>query len=160
ESFLSAILSSADDAIISKDIHGIVTTWNPGAERVFGYTAEEMIGKSIAILIPANHPDEESHILQRIRRGEHIEHFETQRRRKDGQIIDVSITVSPITDGMGRVIGASKIARDITDRKRLEKAERDQLFLAAIISSAEDAIISKDLHGIVTSWNKGAERLF
>ena len=160
EYFLSSIVSSADDAIISKNVHGVVTTWNPAAERIFGYTADEMVGKPLSLLLAPDHPDEESQILKRIRRGERVEHYETQRRRKDGQIIDVSITVSPIKDGMGRVIGASQIARDITERKRLEKAERDQLFLVAIISSAEDAIISKDLYGIVTSWNKGAEKVF
>ena len=158
--FLAALVSSADDGIISKNLYGIVTSWNPSAERIYGYTAEEMIGKPVSSLIPPDHPDEEAQILRQIRRGERIEHYETQRIRKDGKIIDVSLTVSPIKDRMGRLIGASKTVRDITDRKRLEKAERDQLFLASIVSSAEDAIISKDLQGIVTSWNPAAEQMF
>jgi PAS domain S-box-containing protein len=158
--FLAALISSADDGIISKNLYGIVTSWNPSAERIYGYTAEEMIGKPVSSLIPPDHPNEEAQILAQIRRGERIEHYETQRIRKDGRIIDVSLTVSPIKDRMGRLIGASKTVRDITDRKRLEKAERDQLFLASIVSSAEDAIISKDLHGIITSWNPAAEKMF
>ena len=158
--FLASIVNSAEDAIVSKDLNGIITSWNKAAEKMFGYSDLEMIGNSVAILIPSDHHDEEPLILDRIRRGERIEHYDTQRIRKDGRIIHVSLTVSPITDRMGRVIGASKIARDITERKRLEKAERDQLFLAAIVSSADDAIISKDLNGIVTSWNPAAERLF
>ena len=158
--FLASIVSSAEDAIISKDLNGIITSWNKSAEKMFGYTAEEMIGKSIALLVPPDHSDEEPQILDRIRHGERIEHYETERVRKDGTIIEVALTVSPISDRMGRVVGASKIARDISERQRLEKAERDQLFLAAIVSSADDAIISKDLNGIVTSWNPAAQRLF
>src|SRR5678815_5395940 len=107
--FLSAIVSSADDGIVSKDLDGIVTSWNKAAERIFGYTEEEMIGKPIAFLIPADHPNEEPQILSRIRRGERIAHYETQRIRKDGRLIDVALTVSPIRDRSGRVIGASKI---------------------------------------------------
>jgi PAS domain S-box-containing protein len=158
--FLAAIVSSADDGIISKNLNGIVTSWNPGAEKIFGYTAEEMIGKPIALLIPLDHHDEEPQILEQIRRGNRIEHYETQRIRKDGRVIDVSLTVSPIKDKIGRLIGASKIVRDITERKHFEAAERDQLFLSSIVSSADDAIISKDLQGIITSWNAGAERIF
>ena len=158
--FLAAIISSADDAIISKDLNGIVTTWNKAAQRLFGYTADEMVGRPIATLIPADHPDEEPQILERIRRGERIEHYETRRRRKDGRIIDVSITISPIRDRLGRVTGASKIARDITERKRWQKAEVAESFLGALVESAEDAIIGKNLNGIVTSWNPAAEKLF
>jgi PAS domain S-box-containing protein len=158
--FLAALVSSAEDAIVSKTLQGIVTSWNPGAEKLFGYTAAEMLGRPIALLVPSDHPDEEPQILERIRRGERIEHYETHRVRKDGRIIDVSLTVSPIKDRLGHLVGGSKIARDITDRKRFEKAERDQLFLASIVSSAEDAIISKDLQGIVTSWNQAAEKIF
>jgi PAS domain S-box-containing protein len=158
--FLASIVSSADDAIVSKDLYGIVTSWNKSAESLFGYTAEEMIGKPIEILIPRDHPDEEPQILERIRRGERIEHYETRRRRKDGRIIDVSITISPIRDSIGRVIGASKIARDITERKRWQQAEVAESFLGALVESAEDAIISKNLDGTVTTWNHGAEMLF
>jgi PAS domain S-box-containing protein len=119
---LAAIVESSDDAIISKDLNGIVTSWNRGAERVFGYTAGEMIGRSITTLIPADHQDEEPQILQRIRRGERIEHYETVRQCKDGSLIDISLTVSPIKDGSGRVVGASKIARNIGERKQAERA--------------------------------------
>jgi PAS domain S-box-containing protein len=118
---LSAIVESSDDAIISKDLNGIVETWNKAAERLFGYRAEEVIGKSIVILIPPDRRDEESTILDRIRRGERVEHFETIRQRKDGSFIDISLTVSPVTDEFGRIIGASKIARDITEQKRREE---------------------------------------
>ena len=119
---LSAIVDSSDDAIISKDLNGIITSWNKSAERVFGYTAEEAVGKSVTILIPPDRQDEEPHILSRLRRGERVDHFETIRRRKDGTLLDISLTISPVKDALGRVIGASKIARDITDRKRAEAA--------------------------------------
>jgi two-component system, chemotaxis family, CheB/CheR fusion protein len=118
---LASIVESSDDAIISKDLNGTIATWNRAAERLFGYAAEEVIGKSITILIPAERMDEEVDILDRIRRGERIEHFETKRRRKDGSIVDISLTVSPVTDESGKIIGASKIARDITEHKRREE---------------------------------------
>ena len=121
---LAAIVESSDDAIISKDLDGIITSWNAGAERIFGYTAEEMIGKPIALLIPADRADEEPSILARIRRGERISHYETMRRRKDGHLISISLTISPVHSADGTIIGASKIARDITERKRLEEARR------------------------------------
>ena len=158
--FLAALISSAEDAIFSEDPNGIVTSWNPGAERMFGYTSDEIVGKAISRLIPLNPPDLESQLLERLRRGDRVEHYETQRVRKDGSIVDVSLTVSSLKNRVGHFIGASTIARDIGDRKRLENAERDQLFLASIVSSAEDAIISKNLQGIVTSWNQSAERIF
>src|SRR5205085_5983461 len=123
---LAAIIESADDAIISKTLDSIITSWNKGAERIFGYTAEEVIGKPVTILIPANHPDEEPAILARLRAGERIEHYETVRVRKDGTLINISLTVSPIRGPDGKIIGASKIARDITDKKRAEK-ERERL---------------------------------
>jgi PAS domain S-box-containing protein len=122
---LAAIVESSDDAIISKDLNGIITSWNQGAERLFGYTSEEAIGKSITILIPVERYNEERGILERIRRGERIEHYETIRQRRDGSLLDISLTVSPIKDASGTVIGASKIARDITDRKRAEAALRE-----------------------------------
>jgi PAS domain S-box-containing protein len=115
-----AIVEFSDDAIITKDLDGKITSWNPGAERVFGYSAEEAIGRPVTILIPQELHDEEPAILERIRRGERIEHYETIRRRNDGSLIDISLTVSPIKDAEGIVVGASKIARDITDRKRSE----------------------------------------
>jgi PAS domain S-box-containing protein len=126
---LAAIVDSSDDAIVSKDLNGIITSWNQGARRIFGYTAEEAVGRAITILIPEERQGEEPDILARIRRGERIEHYETVRRRKDGTRIDISLTVSPILDRAGRVIGASKIARDITERvqapDRIARARED-----------------------------------
>ncbi|HEU4342015.1 MAG TPA: PAS domain S-box protein, partial [Candidatus Binatia bacterium] len=118
---LAAIVESSDDAIVSKDLDGIITSWNRGAERLFGYTAQEAIGQPVTMLMPPERFDEEPGILQRIRRGESIEHYETVRRRKDGTLLDISLTVSPITDAQGRILGASKIARDITGRKKAEE---------------------------------------
>ena len=154
---LAAIVDSSDDAIVSKDLNGTITSWNKSAERLFGYTAEEAIGQPILLLIPPERHDEEYAILERLRRGEHIRHFETVRRRKDGSLLEVSLTISPLRNAAGRVIGASKIARDITGAKA---AERAALLLGAIVDSSDDAIISKDLNGIITSWNKSAERVF
>lgn len=158
--FLGSIVSSADDAIISKNLNGIVTSWNRAAQEIFGYTAEEMIGQSITKIIPPEQMNEEPLILERIRRGERVDHYESRRRRKDGRIIDVSLTISPIKDHLGQVTGASKIVRDITERRRWREAEIAQSFLGALVESADDAIISKDLDGIVTSWNPAAERLY
>ncbi len=119
----SAIVASSDDAIISKNLDGIIRSWNQGAERVFGYTPEEAIGRHVSILIPADRLDEEPGIIERIRRGIRIHHYETKRQRKDGSLIDISLTVSPIKNSRGDVIGASKIARDITERKRAEETK-------------------------------------
>jgi PAS domain S-box-containing protein len=119
-----AIVESSNDAIVAKDLNGIITAWNRGAERLFGYTAAEAIGRSVTMLIPPDHASEEPHILARIRLGERIEHYETTRRRKDGTLVDISLMVSPIRDGRGQVIGASKIARDISDRRRAEEQRR------------------------------------
>ena len=129
---LAAIVASSDDAIISKDLNGIVTSWNAAAERMFGYTAEEMIGRSITTIIPAERMQEEDNVLAHIRAGLPVEHFETVRRHKHGRLIDVSLTVSPIRDGGGRIVGASKIARDVTEHKRLVEAQR----LAAAMEEA------------------------
>lgn len=118
---LAAIVESSDDAIISKDLNGIITSWNRGAERLFGYTAQEAIGQPISMLIPADWHDEETEILKRIRRGTTVDHYETIRRHKDGTPLDISLTVSPIIDGRGQIVGASKIARNITERKRDER---------------------------------------
>jgi PAS domain S-box-containing protein len=117
---LAAIVECSDDAIVSKSLNGVIMSWNAGAERIFGYKAHEVIGKPIEILIPLDRWHEESEILSRIRRGERIEHFETVRKRKDGALINISLTVSPVRDANGRIIGASKIARDITQRKEAE----------------------------------------
>ena len=121
---LASIVESSDDAIVSKDLDGIIRTWNRGAERLFGYKAAEVIGRPITILIPLDRRDEEPGILARIRRGERVDHYETVRRHKDGSLIDISLTVSPTRDAKGAIVGASKIARDITERKRAEEALR------------------------------------
>jgi two-component system CheB/CheR fusion protein len=124
---LAAIVESSHDAIISKTLEGIIRTWNTAAERLFGYTAEEAVGKPITLLIPPDRLDEEKTILARLSRGERIEHYETVRRAKDGRLIDLSLTISPIRDAQGRIIGASKIARDITERKRADEALREAM---------------------------------
>src|ERR1700751_2257531 len=121
-SLLASIVESSDDGIYSKDLDGIITSWNKGAEQLFGYTAAEVIGKPVTILIPPERYDEEPFILERIRRGEGVNHYETVRRRKDGTPVDISLTVSPIKNADGRIIGASQIGRDITERKRAEAA--------------------------------------
>jgi PAS domain S-box-containing protein len=154
---LAAIVESSDDAVVTKNLSGVVTSWNKGAERVFGYTAEEAVGQHITLIIPVDRQEEETEILARLRRGERIDHFETVRKRKDGSLLDISVTISPLKDASGRVIGASKIARDVTERK---EAQRAAAMLAAIVDSSDDAIISKNLDGIITSWNRSAERLF
>lgn len=124
---LAAIVESSEDAIISKDLNGIITSWNAGAERVFGYSAREVIGKPGAILIPQDHVDEEPLLLERIRRGERTDHFETVRRRKDGNLIPISLSYSPIRNARGEIIGASKIARDNSERRRAD--ERREILL-------------------------------
>jgi PAS domain S-box-containing protein len=121
---LAAIVNSSDDAIVSKNLDGVITSWNKSAERIFGYTAEEAVGQHITLIIPKNRLEEENEIIARLRRGERIEHFETVRVRKDGSTVDLSLTISPVKDAAGRVIGASKVARDITERKRAEERER------------------------------------
>jgi PAS domain S-box-containing protein len=157
EYLLAAIVESSEDAIVSKTLDGIITSWNKSARRMFGYTAEEMIGQSILRLIPEALHAEESEILRKIRAGERIEHCETTRVKKNGETIEVSLTISPIWDNLGRVIGSSKIAHDISARRRASEA----LFrLAAIVESSEDAILSKSLDGIITSWNQAAYRMF
>ncbi|HEX2194692.1 MAG TPA: PAS domain S-box protein, partial [Candidatus Limnocylindria bacterium] len=133
---LAAIVESSDDAVIGKTLEGIVTSWNPGAERLYGYTAEEMVGQSIGRIFPPDRPDELSNILARLSRGERIEHFETVRRRKDGSLVDVSVTVSPVRDAGDRVVGASAIARDVTERRRVE-AERERLLASERAARAE-----------------------
>lgn len=154
---LAAIVDSSDDAIVSKDLNGTIRSWNTAAERIFGYTAKEAVGQHITLIIPPELREEETGILKKLRAGEQIEHFETTRVRKDGRKIQVSLTISPVRDARGRVIGASKIARDVTGRRESELA---RLRLASIVESSHDAIVSKDLNGIIMSWNQGAERIF
>jgi PAS domain S-box-containing protein len=121
---IAAIVESSEDAVLTMNLEGIITNWNHGATRLFGYTADEVIGKPVTILIPENRRDEEPTILARIRRGEHIDHYETIRQRKDGSTVDISLTVSPVKDPEGRIIGASKIARDISERRLAEQQQR------------------------------------
>jgi PAS domain S-box-containing protein len=148
---LAAIVESSDDAIVSKDLTGTITSWNQGAERLFGYSADEAIGRSITMLIPSDRLSEEDMVLARIRRGERVEHFDTIRRRKDGSLVDVSLTISPIRDAGGTIVGASKIARDISDRKRFESelAELQRRLMGLAVASASilgtpdvDAVLS------------------
>jgi len=122
---LAAIVDSSEDAIVSKTLDGIITTWNTGAERLFGYTAGEAVGQHISLIIPSNRKDEETVILERIRKGERIEHFDTVRVRKDKTQFDISLTISPVRDANGKIVGASKIARDITQRKQIERELRE-----------------------------------
>jgi PAS domain S-box-containing protein len=154
---LSAIVDSSDDAIVSKTLDGVITSWNAAAERVFGYTAAEAVGQNITLIIPEDRRGEEAEVLARLRLGRKLDHFETIRRTKDGRQVDISLTVSPVRDVDGRIIGASKIARDITDRKRSENTRAQ---LAAIVDSSDDAIVGKTLDGVITSWNRAAERIF
>jgi len=155
--YLAAIVESSDDAILSKDLNGIVISWNSAAERLFGYQANEIVGQSVLTIIPEELHQEEPEILRRLCAGERIEHYETVRKHKDGHHVHVSVTISPIRDETGKVIGASKIARDISGRKA---ADELRFRLAAIVESSDDAIVGKNLNGIITSWNAAAERLF
>src|SRR2546421_10516123 len=133
---LAAIIQSSDDAIISKDLNGTITSWNAAAERLFGYKPEEIVGQSILTLIPAERRHEEPRILERIRRGERIDHYETVRRRKDGTLLDISVTVSPLKDQNGIIIGASKIVRDITDRIQTDRRRTAQYAVASLLAGS------------------------
>src|SRR5262245_27570128 len=157
QAYLAAIVESSDDAILSKDLNGIIQSCNAAGERIFGYSAAELIGKSVRQLIPPERQSEEDEILARIARGERVEHFETVRLTKDHRRIDVSLTISPVRDVSGRIVGASKIARDVTEEKRARTA---QAYLAAIVESSDDAILSKDLNGVIQSCNVRAGQLF
>jgi len=154
---LAAIVDNSSDAIISKTLDGIITSWNNAAKKLFGYTSEEAIGQHISMLIPPLRLHEEDIIIKNISQGIKIDHFETVRITKDGKTVTASLSISPITDRHGKIIGASKIVRDITERKQ---AEERQAMLAAIVDTSDDTILSKTLKGIITSWNKAAERMF
>jgi PAS domain S-box-containing protein len=154
QAWLAAIVTSSDDAIISKDLNSIIQSWNKSAERIFGYTADEVIGKPITILIPDERLDEEDYILGKIQEGERVEHFKTVRVRKDGSRVPVSATISPVRDSSGKIIGASKIVRDLSAGIEMEEMFKN------IVMSSDDAIVAKDLNGVVRSWNAGAERVF
>ena len=154
---LAAIVESSDDAIIGKDLTGTITSWNHGAERLFGYTSDEAIGRSVSMLIPADRLDEEASILDRLSRGVHITHFETRRRHKDGRLLDISLTVSPIADARGQVVGASKTARDISDRKRAEAAlQESERRFRQMVDALPVAVYTTDAHGRLTHFNPAA----
>ena len=152
-----AIIGDADDAIISKSLNGTVITWNSAAARIFGYTAAEMIGGPITRLFPADRMHEEAELIAQLVQGKTISHFVTQRLRKNGSTIDVSVTLSPVRDASGKIVAVSKIARDITEQHQRQLASA---LAAAIVQHSDDAIISKTLDGTVTSWNLGAQQMF
>jgi PAS domain S-box-containing protein len=152
---LAAIVESSDDAIISKTLDGTIVAWNRGAEKVFGYSSAEAVGKQMRMILPTERVHEEVEILAQIARGESIKHFETVRRRKDGKLIDVSVTISPIRDGNGLIVGASKIARDITERKQVEVALRQQ---ATVLDLGQ--VMMRDVEGTITLWTRGTEKLY
>ena len=158
---LAAIVTSSDDAIIGKTLDGIITDWNRGAEQIFGYSAAEMVGQSIAILLPPGYEQEEVEILARVRKGERIEHYETQRQRKNGETIDVSVTVSPLRDEQGRLVGASKVLRDISASKRaLTALSEREAHLQSVLDTIPDAMIVIDPQGIMHSFSATAEKQF
>jgi PAS domain S-box-containing protein len=154
---LAAIVDSSDDAIISKNLDGTITTWNKGAERIFGYSPKEAVGRQITILIPPDRQDQETTILERLRRGERIDHYETVRLHKNGTALDISLTISPLKDGAGRVVGASKVARDVTERKRAEQVLSER---AKLLDLSNDAIMVRDGDDRVTYLNKSASELY
>jgi PAS domain S-box-containing protein len=154
---LSVVIESSEDAIISTDSEGCIRTWNNAAEKVFGYSRLEAADQPIWSLAPPERRGEEAAILERIRNGERIDHFETVRLTKSGGLVHVALTIVPIRDRQGRLMGASYIAREITERRRLEAANAQ---LAAIVQSSDDAIVSKDLTGVIQTWNSGAERVY
>jgi PAS domain S-box-containing protein len=146
---LAAIVASSDDAIISKNLDGVITSWNKSAERIFGYNSEEAIGEHVTLIIPPERHNEESDILDRLRRGERADHFHTVRRRKDGSLLDVSLSISPVRDSSGRVIGASKVARDITAQKQDEQALRESEQRFRVITDASPILV----------WMAGTDKL-
>jgi len=153
--YLVSIVNSSSDAILSKNLNGVILSWNRGAELIFGYSADEVVGKSITILMPSDLLDEEPKILERIRRGEHIDNYETKRRHKDGRLLDILLTVSPVKDADGRIVGASKIARDITYQKRAQQRMAADLWAMTTLREVgslcarEGKNLDKCLHGIL-----------
>lgn len=154
---LAAIVESSDDAIISTDLDGIIVSWNKGAERIFGYTAVEAQGQSFTILIPSERFDDEAAILREVLKGKRVDHYETVRQRKDRSLIDISLTISPLKDENGNIIGAAKVARDISDRVRREKQIRYQ---ARLLDAVEQAVIATDFNGKIIFLNSFAEWLY
>ncbi len=158
---LAAIVESSDDAIIAKDLTGTILSWNGGAERIYGYAPEEVIGRPIFLIVPPPFADELATILERIRAGERIRNFETVRVTRDGRLIDVALSISPIRDAAGTIVGASAIGRDITERKKdLQALKDNEARLRSILESAVDGIVVIDARGLIESFNPAAERLF
>ncbi len=161
---LAAIVDTSDDAILVKDLQGVIHSWNRGAERLFGYKADEVIGKTVYVLIPPDREKEEPYILRLIASGEKLDHFRTVRCRKDGTLVDISLSVTPIRDAEGRVVGATKVARDVSETRRADRQQdlrvQAEQRLASIVDSSDDAILESDLAGVIRTWNKSAERLF
>ncbi len=154
---LAAIVESSDDAIISETVDGTIESWNHAAERMFGYTAAEAIGQPLDLIVPPERRDEERELTARIRRGETVSHFETVALTKSAELVPIAVTVSPVKTADGEIIAVSRTARDMSQHRALE---REALRLAAIVESSEDAIVSKDLDGVVQTWNPAAERMF
>ncbi len=158
---LAALVDSSDDAIFTKDLDGNILTWNHGAEVLYGYGADEIVGRSVGVLVPPGFPDEISGILRKIKAGERVRHYETVRRTKQGARLDVSLSISPLRDEGGTVIGASTIARDITAQKRdVERLRESEARLRSIVEAAVDGIVVIDARGTIEAFNPGAERLF
>ncbi|MCW2921057.1 MAG: hypothetical protein JWL76_931 [Thermoleophilia bacterium] len=156
-SLLAGIVEGSEDAIIAKDRTGAIISWNPAAERLFGYTEEEAIGRHVSMLVPEHRRGEDTDAFDRILAGKRVEHYETERMTQSGDVIEVAVTVSALRGADGTILGASKIVRDVTDLRRARAAQEQ---LAAIIGDSDDAIISKDREGRITSWNRAAERIF
>ena len=167
KALFESIINNSDDAIITKTLDGIITSWNKSAEALFGYTYDEIVGRHVSVIIPNERLNEEQHIIDNIRAGKHVRHYETERKCKDGSIVSISLTVSPLKDIKGVITGASKIARDITRQKqeeaRLKVAERTIMTTLAerntILESIDDAFFAVDKNWTVTYWNKRAEQV-
>ncbi len=164
---LAAIVESSDDAILRKDLEGIIHSWSRGAERVYGYSAAEMVGRHVSSLLPPGHPDDTGEIMRQLRRGERLEHYETQRRAKDGRVLDVSLTISPIRDEQGTIVGASTIARDITERKYSEEELRrsrqalqeSELRFRSLVQNSSDIISILEADGTIRYQSPSIERI-
>src|SRR5580698_579403 len=159
--YLASIVESSHDAIMGVDLKGLVTAWNAAAERVFGYRPDEIVGRPVATLFPPSRHDSESQLIQRVAGGETLTHYRTQSVRKDGAVLDVSLTLSPIRDADGIIIGASKIVDDVTEQmlkeRHMRRLEAHRDYLADLVESSNDAIVAGTLDGRIASWNKAAE---